>query len=238
MSSGSLLVIVPTRGRRANCERLLESFRETASPGTDLLFISDPDDQDTYDGTDWGDALHAVMEPRGSYITKLNHGWQVFAGDYGAYMCLGDSNVAVTPGWDAILLKALEDLGGNGWVYPENGRRRDVPEHWLASASITEALGWFAPPYTGMYYGDNIVGELGKRAGLIRYVPQAVVEHRHYTVDPDTGYDATYKDAEATWGAPDHAAFQEWRADRCANEVSVLRRHFSPDVAWVLSRVA
>ena len=236
MSPEPLLVIVPARARRANCERMLKSFTETASPGTDILFLTDPDD-DAYDGMDWGDALHAVMEPRGSYIEKLNHGQEAFAGAYGAYMCLGDSNVFITPAWDKILLKALEDMGGHGWVYPENGRRRDVPEHWLASADVIEALGWFAPPYTSMYYGDNIVGELGKRAGLIRYVPGAVITHKHYTVDAETAYDATYKTAEDTWGAPDLAAFQAYRASQLANEVSVLRRNFNPDCAWVLSRV-
>ena len=236
VSPESLLVIVPTRGRRGNCERMLKSFTETATVA-DILFVSDPDDAETYEGMDWGAALHAVMEPRGSYITKLNHGQEAFAGAYGAYMCLGDSNVFITTAWDQILLKALADMGGHGWVYPENGRRRDVPEHWLASASVIDALGWFAPPSQGMYYGDNIVGELGKRAGLIRYVPEAVIEHRHYTVDPETPHDDTYKTAEDTWGAADLQAFQAYRASQLANDVSVLRRNFSPDVAWVLSRV-
>ena len=61
-----------------------------------------------------------------------------------------------------------------------------------------------------MYYGDNIIGELGKRAGLIRYVPEAVIQHQHYTVDPDTPHDETYKTAEDTWGAPDLAAFHAY----------------------------
>ena len=62
MSADSLLVIVPTRGRRANCERLLESFQET-SACADITFITDPDDQDTYEGMDWGPAMHAVLDP-------------------------------------------------------------------------------------------------------------------------------------------------------------------------------
>ena len=48
-------------GRRENCERLLESFRETASPGTDLLFILDCDD-DSYDGMDFGTAATCVLD--------------------------------------------------------------------------------------------------------------------------------------------------------------------------------
>ena len=37
------------------------------------------------------------MDPRGTYIKKLNHGAEAFAGMYDAYMCLGDSNVFITP---------------------------------------------------------------------------------------------------------------------------------------------
>jgi hypothetical protein len=32
-------------------------------------------------------------------------------------------------------------------------------------------------------------------------------------------------------------AFQQWRSTQLANEVAVLRREFSEDVRWVLSRV-
>jgi hypothetical protein len=217
---------------------MLKSFTETASDGTDILFISDPDDQETYAGMDWGPALHAVMDPRGSYTEKLNHGWEAFADNYDAFMCLGDSNVFITPGWDAILGKALADLGGNGWVYPENGRRRDIPEHWLASASVVKALGWFAPPHVKMYYGDNSIADLGKRSGLIRFVPAAVIEHRHYSVDPGTAHDQTYKDAEDTWGASDLQAYREWQAGIMQHQVSRLRREFNSDVAWILGKVS
>ena len=62
-----LLVMVPTRGRSAQCERLLASFRETASPATDILFILDPDDR-SYDEMDFGDAPRAVLDPRAYLI--------------------------------------------------------------------------------------------------------------------------------------------------------------------------
>lgn len=232
----SLLVIVPTRNRRANCERMLKSFSETSGEDTDILFISDPDDQETYEGMDWGPALHATMDPGGSFISKLNHGWDAFSGVYDAYLAAGDSNVFITPGWDAILLKALDDLG-SGWVYPENRRRNDIPEMWLASADVTEELGWLAPPEVGMYYGDNIISDLGKRSGLLRYVPDAVIEHRHYSVFPETDYDETYRRAETTWGKRDLAAFQEWRGTRMPHQVAQLRRRFNKDIRWVLGKV-
>jgi hypothetical protein len=234
----SLLVMVPTRGRRQQCERLLESFRETASPETDLLFITDPDDQETYEGMDFGPAATAVLDPRDYLTGKLNKTALAMAGVYDVLMWAGDDHVFITKFWDKLMLAALEDLGGHGWVYPDDKRRSDVPEIWMVSSDVVQTLGWFANPKLSHFYVDNSVAELGKRSGLIRWCPEAVIEHRHYTVDRDVQRDHVYSGTEEKFGAADLAAFQAWRSDQMGNEVAVLRRQYSPDVAWVLSRVA
>ena len=236
MSDNDLLVMVPTRGRRAQCERLLKSFTETATCA-DLLFVTDDDDRDTYAGMDWGVAAVAELAPREYLAGKLNKTALAMADLYKVLMWLGDDCVPETPGWDKIMLDALEDLGGAGWVYPDDKRRNDVPEQWMVSSDVVKALGWFANPALNHFYLDNSIAELGKRAGLIRWCPQAVIEHLHYSVAPETEHDALYRSTEDLFGASDLAAFHEWRSAKCANEVSVLRREFSPDVKWVLSRV-
>jgi hypothetical protein len=235
-TGNDLLVMVPTRGRRDQCERLLKSFAETATCA-DLLFVTDPDDSDTWTGMDWGEAAVAELAPREYLSGKLNKTALAMTDMYKVLAWLGDDCVPVTPGWDRIMLAALEDMGGSGWVYPDDRRRSDVPEHWMCSSDVVKALGWFAPPCVTHYYMDNIIAELGKRAGMIRWCPQAVVEHLHYSVAPGVEHDATYRSTEDMFGASDLQAFQQWRASQLANEVSVLRREFSPDVAWVLSRV-
>lgn len=235
MPDNDLLVIVPTRGRRANCERFLAAFAET-STCSDLLFVSDPDD-DAYTDMDWGQASHGVLEPRLYLSGKLNKTAEAMADLYPVLAWLGDDCVPVTPGWDRLMLDSLAELGGSGWVYPDDKRRTDVPEHWMCSSDVVKALGWFCPPYVTHYYVDNIVGELGRRAGLIRFCPQAVVEHRHYSVAAGTEHDETYQSTEAMFGDADLKAFQAWRTSVMGNEVAILRRNFSPDVSWVLSRV-
>lgn len=236
MSDNDLLVMVPTRGRRDQCERLMDAFIAT-STCADLLFILDGDDQDTYAGVDWGEATVATLEPREYLAGKLNKTGMAMAGLYPVLMWLGDDCVPVTAGWDKLMLDALEDLGGHGWVYPDDKRRSDVPEHWMVSSDVVKALGWFANPRMSHFYLDNSIAELGKRAELIRWCPDAVVEHRHYSVTPGVEHDETYRSTEEMFGESDLAAFQEWRTSQLANEVSVLRREFSADVKWVLSRV-
>lgn len=237
MEGNDLLVMVPTRGRRAQCERLLESFRET-STCADLAFITDPDDQEMYAGVDWGDAAVGVLEPREYLTGKLNKTAEAMAGMYRVLMWAGDDHVFKTPGWDWIMLAALEDMGGSGWVYPDDKRRQDVPEIWMCSSDVVKALGWFANPALSHYYIDNTIAELGKRSGLLRYCPEAVVEHLHYQVAPGTEHDATYRETENAFGTTDLAAFGQWRTDIAPYEVALLRRQFSKDISWVIGRVS
>jgi hypothetical protein len=229
-----LLVIIPTRGRRSQCERLLESFTETAKgPGTELIFIIDPDD-DAYEDMDWGGAMAAQLDPRGSLTAKLNKTAMTYADEYRALMYVGDDHVFRTPGWDKMIGDALVT---SHMVYPDDRRRSDVPEIIAITSALVKALGHFAEPSLAHYYIDNAWSELGRRACVLRYLPEVVIEHLHYSLDASVEHDRTYREAETRWGEPDLKAFNKWRATIMPAQVSVLRRNFNPDIAWVLSKV-
>jgi hypothetical protein len=237
----SLMVMIPTRGRRALAERCLKSYIDTVSlESTEVVFISDGDDQETYAGVDWGPASTAVLDPRAESLSQLlNETASALVNDFDVLMQVGDDCVFRTRFWDKILLDALSDMGGSGWVYPDDKRRTDVPEIWATSADVVKALGWFHPPATGHFYGDNIIGEIGKRAGLIRFCPEAVIEHLHYSIPGSKARrDRVYSRAEKKFGAADLAAFRQYQADVLPLEVSLLRRQFNRDVDWVISKVA
>jgi hypothetical protein len=227
-----LLVMVPTRGRKAQCERLLKSFNEMTDDA-DLVFVTDGDDH-SYDDMDWGDAGRWVIDPRESLSGKLNKTAEIHAHDYDALMFVGDDHVFGTPGWDSIMMKTLADMGGTGMVYPDDKRRTDVPEIILISSDIVRALGHFAEPTLKHYYLDNSWGELGKRAGLIRFCREAVVEHLHYSVCDETERDQTYVEAENAWGGQDYTAFRDWQANLMQLQVAFLRRKFNRDAQWIL----
>ena len=235
MSDNDLLVIVPTRGRRAQCERLLESFDRTVTCA-DLVFVTDPDDG-SYEGMDWGGAECAVLEPRQMLSGKLNKTAMSFAGAYPVLMWCADDHVFRTPGWDKLMLQALEDMGGSGWVWPDSRRRSDVPEIWMCSSDVVQALGWFANPALSHYYLDNSIADLGKRSGLYRWCPEAVIEHLHYSVCPETERDVVYRETEGTHGEKDMAAYRDWHASVLPMQVAQLRRKFNPDVLWLLEKV-
>lgn len=232
----TLLVMVPTRWRRQNCERLLKTFVDTTD-NADIVFITDPDDADSYEDMDFGDALHAELNPRGSVVEKINHVAAEMHNAYDALMYIGDDHLFNTPHWDTIMMGKLEEMGGAGFLYGDDKRRNDIPEMVIISSNIVRALGHFMEPSMNHYYVDNVWADLGFRAGLLRYVPECVFEHLHYQVDKSVPHDQTYSYAESTWGQSDHEAWLKWRQVKMPWEISRLRRMFNPDVKWVRGRV-
>lgn len=218
-----LLVLLPVRHRRDLAIRCAASFAETAADA-ELLVISDSDD-DSYDGIAWpGRVRQMVMAGWMPYVPKINTAAMELASRYKALFAIGDDCVFVTPEWDRILMSALADMGGTGIVYPQNHRRNDVPEQWCTSTDIVQALGWFANPVLSHYFTDNTLADIGVAARCIRFCPDAVVEHRHYEVDPAAARDGIYAGCEELFGARDKAAYQAWRRDQMAADVATVRK--------------
>lgn len=233
----SLLTIIPTRGRPVQCTRLIESYDRTTD-NADLVFVVDPDD-DSYDGFDWKGHTVITLDPRGTMVEKLNHAAGTFLNDYDQMVWYADDNEFLTPHWDTLMLKTLNDeLHGSGWVYSFDNRRMDIPETWLASTDVVKTMGWFALPTLKQYYVADALSLLARRADLIRFCREVNVTHHHYTVDPSQPHDETYQEAERNFGPVDAQNFNIWRASNAlASSVSILRRNFNPDVKWLLSKV-
>jgi hypothetical protein len=231
----NMICIVPTRTRPEQCGRLIKSFEETTD-SAQLLFVVDGDD-DSYEGFDWHGHGVAEVSPRASLTQKLNHTVKNVIDDYPEIMWQGDDHEFITPHWDSKVLEARAEWG-SGWLYPNNGRRSDVPESWSTSRDVVEALGWYANPVLAHYYSDNSIAELGKRSGLIHWMPDVRITHHHYSVDEGTEYDDLYRETEKRFGGSDLQAFQLWqRSTQVTGMVSLLRRRFNPDVNWILSKV-
>lgn len=232
----SLMVIVPTRGRKKQCEKLLASYDATAD-FADMTFILDPDDVDTYEGLDWKDTQRGILDPRGTLSAKLNHAADMFKGKYDALMFVADDHVFKTDGWDTIMMETLKGMGGTGMVYPDDKRRNDVPEAILISSDVVEVLGHFAEPSLKHYYLDNAWADVGNGAGMLKWCPDAVIPHEHYTMTPGAERDKIYSETEEKYGDVDREAFLKWRSTRLASEVAQLRRAFNRDLDWILGKV-
>jgi hypothetical protein len=219
------MIMVPVRGRKANCERLLASYEETVD-SADMVFILDPDDLATYEGVGWGRTRQVVLDPRGMIGPKRNYAASLFVNDYDALMCAEDDiTFGAAKGWDTILMAELAGMGGSGMVYPDEDRRTDVPENVLISTDIVKALGWFCEPSMQHYWIDNAWADLGKGAGCLKLCTDVKWENFHYSMGKagNTARDKTYSEAERL-GAADAAAYGVWRRDRMAADVATVMR--------------
>jgi len=210
-----LLLIVPTRGRVRKARDLVLAVESTSTAATDVVFCVDGDDPEGLNAY-----MAAVMGQRSripvawmSGPRKTLGGWTNEAASparlsrYRAVMSLGDDHCPRTPGWDTLLLDAVAD---GGFAYGDDkimGER--LPTAWVVSTPIVVALGWVIHPTVSHFFGDNIIKDLGNRAGCLRYLPDVVIEHQHRLV---TGvWDDTYREAEPLWAA-DEAAYNAWLA--------------------------
>jgi len=214
-----LLIITPTRGRPDSVLRLAQAVAETAVAETDLIYAIDDDDA-SCDGLDPG-----VMVVRGTRQTCTAWTNEIAAElgpAYRAVASLGDDHLPRTPGWDSLMLAALDEMGGTGIVYGNDiGQGQDLPTAAVISSDITAALGWMMLPSCLHLFVDNAWLDLGRAAGCLRYLPGVVIEHLHYSRGASP-LDATYEESRGTW-PHDEAAYHAWRRDRMAADVAAIR---------------
>jgi hypothetical protein len=218
-----LLVIVPSRGRPDRLAAMLAATLGLSGMDTDVAVCLDDDDVPPYEqvslDTDMRVSWHAG--PRDTVAGWTNTVAAAQAGYYRALASLSDDHVPRTPGWDRLLLGAIDGMGGTGFAYGDDLLQGEIiPTAVVVSSDIVRALGWMCEPAHRHYWIDNVWKDLGQGAGCLAYVPGVVIEHCHPGVGKGA-WDATYA-AEAARDGEDEAAYREWRAGRMAGDVATV----------------
>lgn len=197
------LIVIPSRRRPARLAALLGDLR--LSPSSDVIVALDADDYQSYDVAAIEERARLVIGPDMPTSAKVNSVVMRYAGDYEAVMVLGDDNRPQVQGWDAELGALLDTPG---MAYPQVEGRPGFPELIMVSTEIVFALGWLAHPAVRHFYSDNILEELGREAGCLRYAAEVVIAHDHPRHSGGPG-DEVY-DRAASWAEQDGAAYLQW----------------------------
>jgi hypothetical protein len=233
----SIVVVLPSRGRPAAAAEAIAAIRETAVlVETSVVLTVDADDPCLPEyralrfptvGTSLLRPTTVVLEgdETGNLTRATNTiSLRIAKADPDAIIGnLNDDHRARTRGWDRVVTEALKTPGiayGDDLIHGVN-----LPSAPFMSARICLALGWYALPSCEHLYIDDAWRELGKAAGVLRYLPELVFEHLHESVGKavwDEGYARGYAHVDE-----DHAAFDEWVA-----------RYQAADVANVLAAIA
>jgi hypothetical protein len=225
-------VITPSRGRPQRLRTMLDACLELSGPGTDIAIGCDDDDVDHYRDiairfADRGHVrwFHGTRTGLTGWTNRLASLYTRSDGEpvrYRAFASLGDDHIPRTQDWDRLLLEAIDRMGGTGIAYGDDlTMREQLATAPVISADIVEALGWMCEPSLRHMYVDNVWGDVGREAGCLAYVPEVVIEHVHWRAGkapPDRVY------AESKAGtAADKAAYERWRAQRMADDVTKVR---------------
>lgn len=214
----SLLVIVPSRGRPENIDRLNQAFTETGVLGTQLLIGLDDDDPTIGQYRGW-----CEIGPRERMAGTLNRLARKYAPMFDHLAFMGDDHVPRTVGWDKTISDELDRLG-TGIVYGNDLLQGELlPTAVFMSSDIVRALGWMALPGARHLWLDNTWLTLGRALDAITYLPDVIIEHVH-PVAGKTEWDDGYKaNNDHETSDHDHAVYQAWLVDGLERDVAKIR---------------
>lgn len=221
-----LLIIVPSRGRPENIDRLAKAFAGTTC--VELLVAIDDDDPEAAEyrrvAINHG-ALWLVRDIRRRLVGTLNHIATAEAAKSYRYVgFMGDDHLPRTPGWDVEYIRALDQVGPGGIVYGDDKiQGPNLPTHVAMDRRIVDVLGYMAPPCLVHMCADNFWRDLGDQLGTLRYLPDVVVEHLH-PIALTSAWDDRYAEVNApAVMEADWAAYERWCADEMPSAVATLK---------------
>jgi hypothetical protein len=230
-----LAVLVPSRGRPEGLKRLVEAVRNTRRGTVHVIAGVDQDDprcgeylklfatcrDDTREPDE--DVTIITSDQRRTLVDWTNRLAGMYKGQYRYFASLGDDMVPRTTGWDVKLTSAIEeDFGGTGIVYPWDAIRDDIPEAYVLSSDIVQALGWMMMPSLKHFWNDNVWADIGHRAQCIRQLRGVIVDHLNVGVGK-APVDQTALD-NGTKIADDQVAYLEWRKVQMHRDVEIVRK--------------
>lgn len=218
-----IVVVMPSRGRPRRAAEAIQAIRDTAvRVDTSVVLAVDRDDPelDRYlrlQFVGFGPEVTTVTlaaEETGDLVKATNTVSMRIARENPDSIIanFGDDHIARTPGWDRRVREALAEPGiayGDDLIHGEH-----LPTAPFISASIVNALGWYALPTCHHLYIDDVWRELGQRTGCLRYLSDVVIEHMHPAVgkaEPDDGYERANSALSIN---RDHRAYIEWLKSR------------------------
>jgi glycosyltransferase involved in cell wall biosynthesis len=190
-----MCVVVPSRGRPENADRLAKAFINT-NADADLYIVVDNDDPkwNEYAKNESYTMLPADNKT-GGCAASLNTGAVLLLDItkfplYDYFVFMGDDHLPRTQGWDKAFIQALDhDAGiayGNDLLQSEN-----LPTAYATTREVVNQLRGMTFPGCIHLFFDNFVKQLGIDLGCLKYLPDVIIEHLHPVAgkaEMDEGY--------------------------------------------------
>jgi hypothetical protein len=189
-----LAVLVPSRGRPHNIERLLDAMDATCRGDTKLVVGVDHDDPTLREyeltcGTRCDLRIRTNLHRR--LVGWLNNLSAFYRLEYPYLGHIGDDNVPRTVGWDVRVMESLErNLFCFGDDLDPGREPGSLSLTIFMRSQVVKTLGYMGPPQIQHMYVDPVWFAWGSRTS-IEFLPDVVLEHMHYKVGK-AGEDESY----------------------------------------------
>jgi glycosyltransferase involved in cell wall biosynthesis len=222
-----MCVVVPSRGRPENAERLAQAFKDTNTEA-DLYIVIDNDDPkwNEYAKSENYKKLPADNKT-GGCAKSLNTG-AVYLLDitkfplYDYFVFMGDDHIPRTQGWDKAFIQALGQ--NTGIVYGDDLLQgANLPTAFGMSRDLVNELRGMTFPGCVHLFFDNFVKQLGLDLEYLKYLPDVIIEHLHPVAgkaEMDEGYARVN---QPKWYEKDLLALQQYLAS--ADYAELVRKY-------------
>jgi hypothetical protein len=176
-------LLVPSRRRPEQLDRMWRSARGTADDPGDVELVVRLDDDDTSYDADSGLFAGSVIWAQGPRILMSNLWNDAYDYAHGdILMHAGDDVVFRTAHWDTRVHQEFARYpDGVALVHGRDGSVQDevMAIHGFLTRRWVEALGYFVPPYFSSDYNDTWLTDVANALGRRVYMPDVLFEHMH-----------------------------------------------------------
>jgi hypothetical protein len=221
-----ILIIIPTRSsggtRVQSLDRLIKSWRKTTYGYSDIMTVVDDDDHENYRDVLPPMGHHMIMR-RTNLVNKLNRAAEEVLDDYHTLCFVGDDVVFHTDGWDEKIAGYMSANEPAVCYCNDLLQGENLPNNVFISSEIVKAQGYMVPPVMKHYYIDNYWKDLGIRLGNIKYFPDIIIEHLHWS-NNKAEKDELYSESEKMMGE-DQRAFDRYRVEQFDSDIKKIKEY-------------
>ena len=198
------MIVLPSRGRPHNFRRLVDACLRTKT--TDPAVVRLDHDDETLQGyleVELPDSWKVVVGNRLPLSGIYNEVYSAMS-EAKHWIFIADDVVPLTDSWD---VKLAEVAGSDGMAVPSGGHDPSGAPHFVLGGDLVREIGWLSLPGLDRLYIDTVWQKIAEERGVLRRVPDVVLEHRHFS-NKKARIDATYLKHRKT---QDKLIYDNWR---------------------------
>ncbi len=198
------MIVIPSRDRPHNFQRLITACLSIATKIPAWVRLDEDDASlSQYAALEMPLGWEVIIGPRVPLSEVYNEAYREIP-ETSHWIFIADDVVPITKGWDRLLIDAA---GMDGMAVPAGGHDPNGTPHFVLGGELVRSIGWLALPGLSRLYIDTVWADIARLRGVLRHVPDVVLEHRHFS-NGKALYDQTYKKYKK---AEDKIIYETWK---------------------------